>query len=97
MCIRDRDRVVYKERPMKNAKYFIMGQICIQKEFRGQGIFQKLYKNLAKRLSVDFDFICTEIAARNLPSMKAHQKVGFIEIDRHSDNGEEWVVVALEI
>ena len=92
------DRVVYKGQSMKNANYFIMGQICIQKEYRGQGIFQKLYQNLAERLGVDFDFICTEIAARNMPSMKAHRKVGFVEIDRHEDEtGEEWVIVALEI
>lgn len=91
------DKVIFKDQKMADAKYFIMGQICIQKEFRGKGIFQKLYANLAQRLSSKFDFICTEIAARNLPSMKAHQKVGFVEIDRHVDNGEEWVVVALEI
>ena len=92
------DRVVYKDQPMRDAHYFIMGQVCIQKEYRGQGIFQKLYQNLAERLGNEFDFICTEIAARNLPSMKAHRKVGFVEIDRHEDDtGEEWVIVALEI
>jgi len=92
------DKVIYKSQSMKDAQYFIMGQICIEKGFRGQGIFQKLYQDLAERLGKEFDFICTEIADRNKPSMKAHRKVGIVEIDRHLDEaGQEWVIVALEI
>ena len=37
------ENLVYKGKPLQQFSYYVMGQICIDKAFRGQGIFDKLY------------------------------------------------------
>ena len=71
-----------------------MGQICIDKSYRGQGIFSELYQEMAKRMNGDFDYIITEIASRNHRSLRAHQKIGFETIKTYQiENEEEWVLL----
>lgn len=88
------DSIEYQKQKLAQAKYFIMGQICIDKSYRGQGIFLGLYQEMAKRMNADFDYIITEIASRNHRSLRAHQKVGFETIKTYQiENEEEWVLV----
>jgi len=77
-----------------DSRYFIMGQVCIAKEYRGQGVFAGLYQKMAEAMAPDFDFIITEIATRNLRSIRAHRKVGFRPVMVY-DDGEEWEVDVL--
>lgn len=88
------DSVEYQQKILGQARYFIMGQICIDKAYRGQGIFAGLYQEIQKRMKDDFDYIITEIASRNHRSLRAHQKVGFKTIKTYQiGNEEEWVLV----
>jgi RimJ/RimL family protein N-acetyltransferase len=43
------------------------------------------------------DLCVTEIATRNLVSIRAHEKMGFEIISRYADPGEEWVIVAWDL
>ena len=83
---------LYKGKKLGEAKYFIMGQVCIDKAYRGQGIFKGLYGELKKRMSPHFDYIITEVATRNSRSMRAHEKIGFENIHQYKA-GEEWVIL----
>ena len=87
----------YKGQLLNRYKYFVMGQVCIDKAFRGQGVFSGLYKEMIKRMKADFDFIITEISTRNTRSIRAHEKMGFEVVKTYEADGEDWVIVLLEL
>ncbi len=90
------DGVACQGKPLQEWAYFVMGQVCVAKPYRGSGVFAGLYRDMQERLSGDFDFIITEISTRNPRSIRAHEKVGFQNIHEYTDPwGEHWVVVAL--
>jgi len=78
-------------------RWYVMGQICVDEAWRGQGLFDKLYEEHRRRYAGQFDWLATEIAVRNPRSRKAHARVGFVEIDRYRDATDEWSVVALRL
>ena len=88
------DAVIYQGEKLADAKYFIMGQVCIDKTFRGRGIFAGLYKEMQRRMLPYFDYIVTEVDKRNTRSMRAHEKVGFENIHEYSTN-EDWMILLL--
>ena len=88
------DQLSYEDMPLSSQSYFVMGQVCIAKEFRGSGLFDKLYENLRTHLSPVFDRCITEVASRNIRSVNAHRRVGFKTIHRYTDpRGEEWRIL----
>ena len=87
------EKVSYKNRLLFEHRFYCMGQICIAKPYRGQGIVKMLYEMHKKKYSPDFDFLLTEIATRNTRSQKAHEKVGFKTIHTYKDSLDEWNVV----
>jgi len=74
----------------------VMGQICIAKAYRGQGIFKGLYQAMLGFLGNAFSEIITEIDANNIRSLKAHLAIGFKEILRYQTQEQEWVLVSLK-
>lgn len=86
--------LVYKDEQLKIGNYFVMGQVCIHKDYRGQNIFKNLYAKMKEVMSPHFKYIITEIATRNTRSMRAHEKVGFETITVYSTDKEEWAIVA---
>jgi len=84
----------YKGKPLVEAAYFVMGQVCVSKDFRGQQVFSGMYHKMKEEMSPHYDCIVTEIAIRNTRSMRAHEKVGFKTIHIFEDETEEWAIVA---
>ncbi|AIZ40721.1 GNAT family N-acetyltransferase [Cellulophaga baltica] len=78
-------------------KYMLMGQICVSKNHRKQGVFRGLYAHMKKHLEQEYDTIITEIDALNTRSMQAHLAVGFEEMVRYIANEQEWVVVRMQL
>ncbi|HEX9826817.1 MAG TPA: GNAT family N-acetyltransferase, partial [Flavobacteriaceae bacterium] len=75
-----------------NAKYIIMGQICVGKNYRKRGIFRGLYNFMKQELQATFNYIITEVDAENLRSLNAHLAVGFeILREYHADN-KDWII-----
>ncbi len=84
----------YKNAYLKDLNYFVMGQICIAKEYRGQGVFQGLYQKLDEAMKNHFAYIITLISLHNPRSCKAHQKVGFEIIKNYqTDYGDDVIIV----
>lgn len=81
-----------------DPRWFVMGQICIAKDYRGQGVFDGLYLKMKEVYRKDYDFTVTEVAERNTRSMRAHERAGFKTIHGYPDEttGEVWRVVVLE-
>jgi ribosomal protein S18 acetylase RimI-like enzyme len=86
----------YKGRLLGDRRIYLMGQICVDKAYRGQGVVEQLYRAHREYFSDKFDLLVTEISAKNPRSLKAHQKAGFEVIDTYPDNGEVWDVVLLD-
>ncbi|MEM1124398.1 MAG: GNAT family N-acetyltransferase, partial [Bacteroidota bacterium] len=91
------ETLTYNGQLLKKTPYFVMGQVCVDKAYRGKGIFAGLYQKMKKAMSPYFACIITEIATRNTRSMRAHEKVGFETIHLHQDELEEWAIVGWAI
>ena len=78
-----------------NPRWFVMGQVCVAREFRGQGVFDGLYHELRRAYRERFDFTVTEISQRNARSLRAHRRVGFETLHTYLDPAadERWEVV----
>ncbi len=83
----------WKDKPLHHYRYYVMGQVCVHKPYRGQGVFEMLYQKHKEVMQNNYDFVITEIATRNTRSIRAHEKVGFQTVHRFSDAKEEWEVV----
>lgn len=86
----------YKGEPLNSYSYYMMGQICIAKEHRGKGLFDKLYQYHKEIYSSKYEMLLTEISTSNHRSLRAHEKVGFKTIHTYRDHMDEWNVVVWE-
>lgn len=80
----------------RKVNYMAMGQICIAKTHRGQGIFRKLYQTMKEKLPKSFDTIITEVDGKNKRSLAAHTAIGFQELKRYVALDKEWVIIILQ-
>lgn len=88
------DQIKYQNKPVSNYRYLVVGQVCIDKQYRGKGIFDQIYTAYKNRFQSKYDFAITEIAATNLRSQKAHQRIGFKELHRYfAPDQTEWSIV----
>ncbi|QNA43712.1 GNAT family N-acetyltransferase [Lacibacter sediminis] len=88
------DQIIYKEKIISDLKYIIVGQVCVDKAYRGQGIFDNCYAAYKEFYSSKYDLVLTEIASSNTRSLQAHKRIGFREIHSYIDPAHtEWIVV----
>ena len=80
----------------QDGQYMVMGQICIAKTYRGQGVFKGLYQAMLDFLGNSFTEIITEVDAKNTRSLNAHLAVGFKQILRYPDQEHDWVLLSLK-
>lgn len=84
----------YDNTMISRYNYFVMGQVCIEKSFRGKGVFDRLYHGLRQHLSGEFELLITEVAARNQRSMHAHRRLGLQTLHAYRDPaGEDWEIL----
>ncbi len=83
----------YKSKSLQQYKFYVMGQICVDENYRGKSVFQLLYQHHKKLFENSFDFIVTEISTGNMCSIHAHEKIGFKIIHTYRDTLDEWNVV----
>ena len=82
---------------LDGQRWYVMGQICVAEQWRGHALPDRLYAEHRNHFAGQFDWLITEIAMRNPRSLKAHARVGFIEMDRFRDDTDEWSVVGLPL
>lgn len=88
------DQLLWHGRPLCEVPYFVMGQVCVAKECRGMGVFDGLYDGLRRFNAERFEVVATDISSRNTRSLRAHERVGFENLQEFSvDGGEVWVIV----
>lgn len=87
------DGLEFRGRPLRELRYYVMGQVCVAKPYRGKGVFDALYAGHRAEYGDRFDLTVTEIATRNGRSLRAHERVGFESIHRYRDATDEWAIV----
>ena len=85
----------WRGRPLSEYRYYVMGQVCVAEAWRGQGVFDALYREHRASYRARFDCTVTEVATRNTRSMRAHLRAGFEPIKTYRDATDEWAVVVL--
>ncbi|MBT8189500.1 MAG: GNAT family N-acetyltransferase [Saprospiraceae bacterium] len=75
-------------------RYFVMGQVCISKPYRGKGVFKGLYQHMRKCMQDHFDCVITEVDPLNKRSLRAHYKTGFRKLKSYMDsNKRPWELI----
>ncbi len=88
------EKILYQGKLVASLNYLVVGQVCLHRDFRGLGVFDKSYAAYKKLFQHTYDFALTEIATTNQRSLNAHKRVGFEEIHRYSDASRvEWSIV----
>ncbi|CAM1371339.1 Acetyltransferase (GNAT) family protein [Tenacibaculum sediminilitoris] len=77
--------------------YILMGQICIDKHYRGKGVFRGLYTKMKEEFSGIYDSIITEVDEENTRSMNAHKAIGFKTLKTYRSNNHNWEIIYLDI
>ena len=87
------EKLSYKNKPLNQYRFYVMGQVCVAAAYRGKGVFDMLYARHREALQHKYDFVITEVATRNTRSMRAHERVGFTQLHTHRDELDEWAVI----
>lgn len=88
------DLIMESDAVWTGKSYFAMGQVCVAKSHRGQGLFYQLYDGMKDQMAPHFDLIITEISDYNKRSMRAHEKQGFKIMHSYTaPDGHPWHIV----
>ena len=90
------ENILLHGKPLASYNYIVVGQVCVDKDYRGQGVLDKCYAFYTTCFSEKYDFAVTEIASSNLRSIRAHLRIGFKAIHEYTaPDGESWTIVVL--
>jgi ribosomal protein S18 acetylase RimI-like enzyme len=87
------DKIKYNGQLLKDCNYVVVGQLCVARNYRGQGLVQQMYQYFRISLAGEFDFCVTDVAETNPRSLKAHIKTGFQVVATLSYGGMGWSIV----
>lgn len=87
------DKTLFEGKTLAHASYVVVGQLCVSKNYRGQGLVQALYGHFRECLESEYDFCITDVAQANTRSLKAHKNTGYQVIDTLSYGGIGWDIV----
>jgi GNAT superfamily N-acetyltransferase len=85
----------FEGRNLFDAAVFIGGPMCIAKEWRGQGVSERMFKKMLSAVRNRFDIGVTVIANCNLRSLAvAQNKLGMQVVNHLSFKGMDYSVLA---
>lgn len=87
--------IVHKGIRLGDTNYVSVGQVCVDKNYAGQGLLGRMYTAYKESYKNLYDLAMTDISHRNKRSLKAHLKSGFEVVLRFDepDAGEPWDIV----
>lgn len=90
------DTASYRGLSLVETPYLIMGQVCVAESARGQRLVDQMYDFMRQTYRDRYRFLVTEISLNNPRSIRVHQRCGFEELFRHTDENDDWVTVILD-
>ena len=64
---------------LADENYIVVGQLCLDKEFRGMGYVEKIY-SLFRTTYISHKYCLTAVDLKNKRSIAIHKKCGFVRI-----------------
>jgi hypothetical protein len=89
--------IKYGKRCITEHSFYVMGQICIARSYRGSGVFDALYHKHQEIHRDSFDLCVTSVSTRNRRSMRAHERVGFQAVNTFRDATDEWSILVWQL
>jgi hypothetical protein len=87
-------RILYQNKSIMSYRFFIPSPTCIEREYRGQEVFNDLCKKLVEHLPYEYELAVTFVSTKNLRSLQAIKKVGMEVIDEFEINDNRfWILV----
>jgi len=87
------DTKYYNGKCLREVNYVVVGQLCVAKDYRGQGLVKRLYDYYRDCYAAEYEYLITDVAQANVRSLNAHKKSGFIVIDTLVYGGIGWDIV----
>lgn len=87
------DEVIYNGTQLSDISYVVVGQLCVAKNFRGQGIVEGLYQQFRNTMEASYQCCITDVDRNNPRSLKAHLKSGFEIVGELDYGGARWDLV----
>jgi hypothetical protein len=92
------ETVVFQGKRVTEARTFVYGPVCIDKAFRGQGVLERLFKQLSASLVGRFDMGVAFVAAGNTRSYVAHtRRLGMEKVGTFQHAGNEYLAIAFTL
>jgi ribosomal protein S18 acetylase RimI-like enzyme len=87
------DQLSFKGRLLGQENYIVVGQLCVAKSHRGQGLVKQLYSSFKTRYATTYSLCVTDVDRKNIRSIRAHLKTGFEVIGALSFGNSQWDIV----
>ena len=96
-CMMERfANVLYEGKPLVHYTCFVVGPMCIAKNYRGKGIYLKLWQELTKHISAGLEMAVGPASEANPRALHAHTQIaGMLVVDRFSFHDQRYVTLAL--
>lgn len=88
---------IYHERPLSEQNLLIAGPICVDSDYRGQGVVRELYRTLFALVPKLYEIVVVFVSLDNPRSISAHAKLGMNEVSTFCFNEKEYVIMACSI
>lgn len=87
------DALHYRHTSLAHADYVVVGQLCVDKAYRGMGLVRRMYGHFRESLEGRYQYGITDVARANRRSLKAHLTTGFQVIHSIEYDGLDWDIV----
>lgn len=89
--------ITFEGRRIVDRNYMVFAQICVDKEYHGQGVPTKFYDFIDSVYGSNFDIAIAEIDDRNKVSLNSSKGAGFVDCGTYDSNGIRWHVVVKKL
>ncbi len=85
--------VSYKGQVLSNYKSVVAGPVCVDRNYRGKGIFESMYEHLIQTVPAKYNLIAALVSTINPRSIRAHEKVGLETVDTFDFDGRTFLTM----
>jgi hypothetical protein len=91
------NNLIFKSKKLSLENSFQYGPVCIDKNYRGDGLLQKLFFKICSNFVSDYSFGMTFINENNIRSYMAHtKKLGMVNVGKFTFNQSSYYILAFD-
>jgi L-amino acid N-acyltransferase YncA len=88
---------VYDGKTLDSYQSCVAGPVCVEREQRGRGIIEGLYRRLFELLPPEYELAVVLVSQDNPRSLNAHSKIGFKPMEQFQFNGRTFDILAIKL